>query len=125
MFGTFFLWIVIGYVFYYVGMIGMDLYAADKAGCDDTSYNEVDISGTAGGYVPKDVRNLLDDSSDKTSTENSSKQSLDTPTAGAGDGPAMVRTDFQSEYNADSWAEIFKQEAQTPSIFAGVNMSAI
>lgn len=122
MFGTFFITIVFGYVCYYFGMIGFDLYAAEKGEGETKVSTEVDISSAVAGYKPVDVRSLLDED-DETSPATADDKEKSAETESASGGPEYVKSEYQNEFSATSLAEMFKQESSTPSIFQGLNLS--
>ena len=122
MFGTFFVTIVFGYIVYYFGMIGMDLYAVEKGERDANVTTEVDISSAVAGYKPKDVRYLLDDDIESESSVFDNGASPTEAEQGGG-GPEYVKSEYQNEFSVSSLSEMFKQESSTPSIFQGLNLS--
>ena len=63
MFGYFFFGLMGFYSFYYLGMIGYDLYVADKMANGEGDTEVVDVSAAASRYVPKDVRAMLEEES--------------------------------------------------------------
>ena len=73
MFGGFFFGLLGVYLFYYVGMIGYDLYVADKMGETENVSKEIDIAAAASSYVPKDVRTLFAEDKPKPGNESPSE----------------------------------------------------
>ena len=126
MFGTFFFILMAFYTFYYVGMIGYDLYAAEKGERSDRVVQDVDISGATASYVPVDVRSMYgkDDSSSADAGDATvSPTSFDGGSGGGADMSRFIGSDYQNECSVDDITNLFTREAQTPSLFAGVNTS--
>lgn len=119
MFGTFFFIIVGFYSCYYVGMIGYDLYAADKMASAENEAQVVDVSAAASSYKPKDVRSMIEGTDKKTSKPSDLSEA---DAAGGGRGE-FVGSDYQDGYTVADLKAIYAREAQTPSLFAGVRVS--
>ena len=120
MFGSFFFGLVAVYVVYYTGMVGYDLYVADKTREAGSTSQEIDIAAAASSYVAKDVRTMFK-TDEKPHNLNDNPQDSDTTNAG---GVAeYIDNDYQEGYSVETLTDLFEQEAQTPSLFSGIQMS--
>lgn len=120
MFGSFFFGLVAVYVIYYTGMVGYDLYVADKMREVGSTSQEIDIAAAASSYVAKDVRTMFD-KDEKSHNQNDNPQESDTTNTG---GIAeYIGSDYQEGYSVETLTDLFEQEAQTPSLFSGIQMS--
>ena len=119
MFGVFF-FIVMGlYLIYYLGMIGYDLYVADKMERGDSTAQVVDVSAAASSYKPKDVRTMLDESGQRR------KKSDDAATddaAGGGRG-VFITNQYPEGFSVNNLKDMFVQQAQTGDMFEGLHLS--
>ena len=94
----------------------------------DRVVEDVDISGATASYVPVDVRSMYN-------KDDASSSGVGVPAddgvsaaaddfAGGGDGISRyIGSDYQNECSVDDLNNLFSREAQTPSLFAGVNAS--
>lgn len=119
MFGDFFFGLLGIYLFYYVGMIGYDLYVADKIGETENVSNVIDIAAAASSYVPKDVRTML--AEDKAKSEND--EPTDDVASNNGGIAEHIENEYQEGFTVTGLTELFEQESQTPSLFSGIQMS--
>ena len=117
MFGTFFFILMGLYSFYYIGMVGYDLYAADKMANAESVVQEVDISAAASSYIPKDVRSMIEGGDKKKVKPN---EAADDNVGGRGE---FIGNDYQDGYDVTDLKAIYAREAQTPSLFAGIHVS--
>ena len=118
MFGTFFFILMALYSCYYIGMVGYDLYAADKMANAENVVQEVDISAAASSYVPKDVRSMIEGGDKKKVKPN--EAAADDNVGGRGE---FIGNDYQDGYDVTDLKAIYAREAQTPSLFAGIHVS--
>lgn len=123
MFGGFFFGLVGIYIFYYTCMIGYDLYTSGKEGRDESVAHEVDISGTASSYVAKDVRSMFDNSADSSDAPEEYRDEDFADEENIGGIAEYIGNDYQEGIKVDNLTEIFYKEAQTPSLFSGINMA--
>ncbi len=119
MFGGFFFILIGLYSFYYIGMIGYDLYVADKMAHGECEVQVVDVSAAASSYVPKDVRCMIEGESPNKKSPDSTPQEGD---MGGGRGE-YIGNDYQDGHSIVDLKGMFMKEAQTPSLFSGIQMS--
>ena len=119
MFGGFFFILMGLYSFYYVGMIGYDLYVADKMAEAEGDVQVVDVSAAASSYVPKDVRAIIE-GENANSISSSDKEADNDNNGGRGE---YIRNDYQEGCTVLDLKEMFVKESQTPSLFSGIQMS--
>lgn len=119
MFGGFFFGLLGVYLFYYVGMIGYDLYVADKMGETENVSKEIDIAAAASSYVPKDVRTLFAEDKRKPRNESPSEDEA----SNNGGIAEHIENEYQEGFSVTGLTELFEQESQTPSLFSGIQMS--
>ena len=119
MFGGFF-YILIGlYALYYIGMVGYDLYVADKTANPEDTAQVVDVSAAASSYVPKDVRSMIEaEKQDDKNYENFNQENIE----GGGRGQ-YIGQEYQEGYSAVDLKDMFIKESQTPSLFSGIQLS--
>ena len=117
MFGGFFFGVLGIYLLYYVGMIGYDLYVAEKMNTAENVSKEIDIAAAASSYKATDVKSMFE--GEKVSNEKVSETD-DTNAGGQGE---YISNEYQDGYEVDTLAALFEQESQTPSLFAGMQMS--
>lgn len=118
MFGTFFFILMGLYSFYYIGMVGYDLYAAEKMANAESEVHVVDVSAAASSYIPKDVRSMIE-GGDKNKVK---PNEVDTEDNVGGRGE-FIGNDYQDGYDVSDLKAIYAREAQTPSLFAGIHVS--
>ena len=118
MFGTFFFIIMGLYSCYYIGMVGYDLYAADKMANSESEVQVVDVSAAASSYKPKDVRSMIEGGDKK--KEKPNEVAADDNVGGRGE---FIGNDYQDGYDVTDLKAIYVREAQTPSLFAGIHVS--
>lgn len=117
MFGGFFFGVLGIYFIYYVGMIGYDLYVADKIKGAENVSREIDIAAAASSYVAKDVRSMFEGGNDSNDRE------FETDETNIGGQGEYISTEYQDGYSVDTLSDLFEQESQTPSLFASIQMS--
>lgn len=118
MFGTFFFILMGLYTFYYIGMVGYDLYAADKMVNAESEVQIVDVSAAASSYVPKDVRSMIEGG-------NKIKEKPAEPVTdenGGGRGQ-FINNEYQEGTSPMELKDMYAQAAKTPSLFAAIHMS--
>lgn len=118
MFGSFFFVLMGIYFCYYGGMIGYDLYAAGKENRSESIAHEVDISGIASSYVAKDVKSMLQSTSES-SQETNNTESDDN----VGGIAQFIGNEYQGGIRVENLHDMFLQESQTESIFSTVSLA--
>lgn len=119
MFGLYFFGLMAVYFCYYMGMIGYDLYIAEKMENPSESAKVVDVSAAASSYVPKDVRSMMDG----TSQSQKKNEDADETGGGAGGRSEFLTNQYPEGFSVNSLKDMFVQQAQTPDMFDGFQLS--